>query len=54
MPSAEKLNQIEEAFDAVGGAFLKPVREFLGAEFTYDQLQLARIHLRQHGRLPGE
>ena len=54
MPSAEKLNQIEEAFDAVGGAFLKPVREFLGAEFTYDQLRLARIHLRQQGRLPDE
>ena len=51
MPSAEKLSQIEEAFDAVGGAFLKPVREFLGAEFTYDQLRLARIHLRQQGRL---
>ena len=51
MPSAEKLSQIEEAFNAVGGAFLKPVREFLGAEFTYDQLRLARIHLRQQGRL---
>ena len=54
MPSAEKLNQIEEAFDAVRGAFLKPVREFLGAEFTYNQLRLARIHLRQQGRLPDE
>ena len=54
IPSAEKLSQIEEAFDAVGGAFLKPVREFLGEEFTYDQLRLARIHLRQQGRLPEE
>ena len=54
MPSEEKLSQIEEAFDAVGGAFLKPVREFLGEEFTYDQLRLARIHLRQQGRLPEE
>ena len=51
MPSAEKLSQIEEAFDAVGGAFLKPVREFLGEEFTYDQLRLTRIQLRQQGRL---
>ena len=54
MPSAEKLDQIEEAFNAVGGAFLKPVREFLGEEFTYNQLRLARIHLRQQGRLAGE
>ena len=54
MPSAERLQSIEEAFDVCGSAFLRPVREFLGTEFNYDELRLARIHLRQEGRLPDD
>ena len=51
-PSEERLTEIEEAFNICGSAFLKPVWEFLGDRFTYNEIRLARIHLRQEGRLP--
>ena len=51
-PEEERLKRIEEAFSVCGGAFLRPVWEFLGTDFTYDELRLARIYLRQEGRLP--
>ena len=47
---ANKLKEMEEAFDVCGGAFLRPVSQFLGTQFTYDELRLARIYLRQAGR----
>ena len=53
LPDEERLNQIAEAFDACGSAFLKPVWDFLGSEFDYNELRLARIYLRQEGRLAG-
>ncbi len=52
MPSEERLRSIEEAFKVCGSAFLKPVWEFLGTEYTYDELWLARMYLNQEGRLP--
>ena len=51
LPSAEKLDNIREAFNVCGSDFLRPVREFLGAQCTYDDLRLARIYLRQERRL---
>ena len=51
LPEAERLNQIEQAFHACGNAFFRPVWEFLGPDFTYEELRLARIYLRQEGRL---
>ena len=51
LPSAEKLDNIVAAFDVCGSDFLRPVREFLGAQCTYNELRLARIYLRQEGRL---
>ena len=51
LPSAEKLDNIGADFDICGSDFLRPVREFLGAQCTYDELRLARIYLRQEGRL---
>ena len=51
LPSPEILQSIEDAFNVCGSAFLRPAWEFLGTEFTYDELRLARIHLRQEGRL---
>ena len=52
IPSVERLGRIEEAFDVCGSALLRPVWEFLGDRFTYDELRLARVYLRQQGRLP--
>ena len=51
MPSEERLHSIEEAFDVCGNSTLRPVWEFLGTEFTYDELRLVRMYLRQEGRL---
>ena len=52
IPDVERLSRIEEAFKVCGSAFLRPVWEFLGDRFTYDELRLARVYLRQQGRLP--
>ena len=51
LPSPERLRSIEKAFDVYGNSILKPAWEFLGTEFTYDELRLARMYLRQEGRL---
>ena len=51
LPERGRLDEIEGAFNACGSAYLKPVWEFLGANVTYDELRLARIHLRQEGRI---
>ena len=50
LPEANKLKEMEEAFDVCGSAFLRPVWEFLGTQFTYDELRLARLHLPHAGR----
>lgn len=34
-----------------GSALLGPVKERLGDDFDYEELKLARIHLRQEGKL---
>ena len=47
----ERLGIIEEAFRESGSALLGPVKERLGDEFDYEELKLARIHLRQEGKL---
>ena len=51
LPSPERLRSIEKAFDVYGNSILKPAWEFLGTEFTYDELRVARMYLRQEGRL---
>ena len=51
LPSAERLDKMKEAFHVCGAAFLRPIWEFLGAQFTYDELRLVRLYLRQEGWL---
>ena len=50
-PEPERLDIIEEAFRESGSAMLGPVKERLGDEFDYEELKLARLHLRQEGKL---
>ena len=50
-PEAERLSVIEEAFRESGSALLGPVKERLGDDFDYEELKLARIHMRQEGKL---
>ena len=47
LPEPERMRQIKEAFDICGDRFLKPAWEYLGAEFSYDELRLTRIYLQQ-------
>ena len=51
MPSAERVRKIREAFEVCGDAYLRPVWEFLGSEFDYNELRLVRMHVRQQGQL---
>ena len=47
LPAAARLEKMKAAFDVCGSDFLAPVREFLGRDYTYDELRLARIYLSQ-------
>ena len=54
LPATDRLAQIEQAFQTCGSAFLRPAWEFLGPDFSYEEIRLVRIHLRQEGRLSEE
>ena len=54
LPSQERLSEIEQAFHSCGSVFLRAVWECLGPEFSYEEIRLARLYLRQEGRLPQE
>lgn len=47
LPTPERTQHIKEAFDVCGYDFLKPAWEYLGAEYSYDELRLTRIYLKQ-------
>ena len=50
-PNKARLAQVKEALDVCGNEFLKPVMEYLGPEFNYHEIRLARIFLRQEQSL---
>ena len=47
MPSPIRFARIEEAFKQTDNHFLAPVRELLGEEYSYEELHLVRLCLRQ-------
>ena len=48
LPPADRVARITAAFQEAGGLeYLAPARELLGEEYSYDELALVRIHLRQ-------
>ena len=51
MPPAERLAKIERAFQETDGLLLATVRALLGEDYLYQELNLARIRLRQ--KAPG-
>ena len=51
LPPPERMAKIRSAFLRVESASLAPVRELLGEEFSYDEIRLARLGLRQRGLL---
>ena len=46
LPDEDKIEEIRSAFETLGDAPLKPVKEFLGDGFEYGELRLARAFLR--------
>ncbi len=54
LPDAEKMLRIGEALDICGQEFLKPVREYLGPGFSYDEIRLTRLFLRREEIAEGE
>ena len=50
----ERMGRIEEAVAVCGSAFLRPLWEYLGSEFSYDEIRIARVCLRVQGRLGAE
>ncbi len=49
LPPPEYLAKIEAAFRQCGDQFLAPAMAALGGSFSYDELRLARLYLRQQG-----
>ena len=47
LPPAERVSAIEAAFKSTGSSLLSPVRELLGNGYSYEELRLVRVHLRQ-------
>ena len=47
MPAPERRQKIEEAFAATGETLLRPVREMLGEDYSYVELNLVRIGMHQ-------
>ena len=47
LPEADRLLIIRDAFDICGQEYLKPVREYLGPEFSYEEIRVTRLYLRR-------
>ena len=47
LPENHRLGRIQDAFSKVGYAGLAPVKEFLGDEYSYEEIRLARAYVRQ-------
>ena len=52
LPPTEKVGEIKRAIGEMGGEPLKPIQELLGDEYSYDEIKMVRIYLRQQGILP--
>ncbi len=47
MPESPRYERIVQAFTEVGSEHLKPVKETLGEEYSYDELRIVRMQMRQ-------
>ncbi len=54
LPEAGSLRIIRDAFDICGYEYLKPVKEYLGPDFSYEEIRLTRLHLRHGGPRESE
>ena len=54
LPNTQRLHQIQAAFAAKGEYPLQPSYDHLNAKISYNELRLARLHLRQSSSPPPE
>ncbi len=54
LPNPQRLHQIQAAFATQGEYPLQPSYDHLNAKISYNELRLARLHLRQSGSPPPE
>ena len=47
MPEPRRYERIEHAFLEAGGDLLRPVKDLLGDDYSYEELRLARMRMRQ-------
>ena len=47
MPEPGRYRRIAQAFIEASSEYLKPVKELLGDDYSYEELRLVRIHIRQ-------
>ena len=52
-PADDRIAEVRKALEVCGDEFLRPVREYLGEDFSYDEIRMARIFLRREGQLHG-
>ena len=52
MPPPERFETIRAAFEQSGGTFLSPVKEILGDDYSYDEIRLVWMFLRQQDSGP--
>ena len=50
LPGPDRVSAIEAAFKGTESHLLSPARDLLGDGYTYDELRLVRMHLRQTGK----
>ena len=53
LPNSHRIAKIADAFRDSESSLLYMAKDRLGKGFTYNELKLVRIYLRQRGRLPG-
>ncbi|MXX24908.1 MAG: DUF262 domain-containing protein [Caldilineaceae bacterium SB0668_bin_21] len=53
LPPMEKVEEIKKAFEEMGGNLLPPVKELLGDEYSYYEIKIVWVFLRQQGELPS-
>ncbi len=47
MPEPRRYERIERAFLEAGGDLLRPVKDLLGDDYSYEELRLVRMRMRQ-------
>ncbi len=53
LPPAERVEEIKKAFRAAGGSPLSQVKELLGDDYSYYEIRIVEIFLRQQRKRPG-